>query len=211
MNGIYFDNIHSYHDLNLVLSKAEIPPAAVKTQYVDIPGGDGSVDLTEALGRIFYKDRECTFTFTAIPPDDFEEKKKEVSNLLNGKRCKIILDKDPDYYWEGRCALDKYSSDKNVHQIVVTATVAPYKLKVNQTTVIIPAGEAVSRVLKNGRKPVVPIITNTAEATIVFNNNTVTIDPGVHKLLEITLTEENNQVIVTSSEAVKFSYQEGDL
>ena len=135
MKGIWFDGVHSYTDLNLVLSEVNIPPAIPKMTFIDIPGGDGSVDLTEALGEVKYKDREGSFTFTVFPSDDFEVKKRQVSNLLNGKRCKITVDKDPDYYWIGRCAVDEYASDKNLHQIIVTATVAPYKWKHGETVV----------------------------------------------------------------------------
>lgn len=211
MKGIWFDQVHSYEDLNLVLSEVKIPPATAKTNFVDIPGGDGSVDLTEALGEVRYKDRACKFTFTVFPSDDFEEKKQEISNLLNGKRCKITVDKDPDYYWNGRCSVDEYSSNKNLHKIVVGATVAPYKLKTNQTTVIIPAGEKVTKTLQNGRKTVVPTITCTAETVIIFGDSTFRFSAGTHKDLGIELVEGKNPVTVTSDKDVTFTYQEGDL
>lgn len=211
MNGISFDDVHSFEDLHLVLSKVSIPPATVKTNFVDIPGGNGSVDLTEALGEVKFYDRECSFTFTVFPYDDFEQKKTEVSNLLNGQRKKICLDKDPGYYWDGRCSIDEYASDKNLHRIVVGATVAPYKLKPDVTKVIVPSGEAVVRTLMNSRKTVVPTITNTASAVIVFGGKTYEISAGVHKILNIELTAGENQVIVTSTGNVEFVYQEGDL
>lgn len=211
MKGIYFDDIHSYRDLNLVLSEVNIPPATVKTKYIDIPGGDGSVDLTEALGEVKYKDRDCSFTFTVFPYENFEKKKKQISNLLNGKRCKITLDKDPEYYWVGRCTINEYVSDKNLHRIVVGVTVAPYKLKRTQTIVTVPAGTSVAYTLENGRKSVVPTITTTAEATVIFEGNTYNLGVGTHTILNIELKQGKHQVTVTSSSPVEFTYQEGDL
>lgn len=211
MKGMWFDKIHSYEDLNLVLSGIKIPPATVKTTFVNIPGGDGSVDLTEALGEVKFKDRECSFTFTVFPYEDFEEKKTYISNLLNGKRCKIILDKDPEYYWDGRCSIKDYSSNKNLHKLVVNATVAPYKLKTRETTVMVPAGESVARTLKNSRKSVVPTITTTESATVVFNDGAYVLGVGIHRIPDIELKYGNNQVTVTSNSPVKFTYQEGDL
>ena len=211
MNGISFGNVHSYYDLNLVLSEVKIPPATVKTKFVDIPGGDGSVDLTEALGEVKYKDRACKFTFTVFPFDDFETKKREVSNLLSGKRYKITVDKDPEYYWLGRCSVDEYASDKNLHQIVVGATVAPYKLRQTVTSVNVPPGTNVTRTLQNGRKTVIPTITCTAKTTVIFNGNTFTFNAGTHKHLDIALVEGANGVTVTSTGTVTFNYQEGDL
>ncbi len=211
MKGILFGNIHSYDNLNLVLSSVSIPPAKPKTTFIDVPGGDGSVDLTEALGEVKFSDRECKFVFTVFPTDDFEEKKTEVSNLLNGRRCKIILNKDPDYYWEGRCYVDDYAQDRNLLKITVGATVAPYKHKVNQSKVTVPAGQNVVKTLLNGRKTVVPVITNTASAKILFNSQTFNIEPGTHKILNIELVEGANKVTVTSTAPVVFEYQEGDL
>lgn len=211
MNGIWFDNTHSFTDLNLVLSSVIIPPATPKTTYVDIPGSDGSVDLTEALGEVKYKDRECSFTFTIFPYEDFEEKKMQISNLLNGKRFKITVDKDPDYYWVGRCSVKEYASDRNLHKIVVGATVAPYKLRTNKTTVTVQSGNSVTANLVNGRKLVVPTITASQLATIIFEGNTYEIGSGTTKILDIVLKEGSNQVTVTSNTAVTFTYQEGDL
>lgn len=211
MKGIKFDEIHSFEQLNLVLSDVSIPPATPKTNYIDIPGGDGSVDMTEALGEVKYKDRKCTFTFAVFPYEDFEEKKTFISNLLNGKRFKISLDKDSGYYWEGRCMVNNYASDKNLHRIVVGATVAPYKLKKSETVVTVKAGEAVSQNLANSRKSVVPVITNTAAAKIIFKGVTYNINAGTHTILDIVLKQGENEVTVTSTAPVIFTYQEGDL
>lgn len=211
MMGVEFNGIHSYRDLNLILSEIIIPPATPKTNYVDIPGGDGSVDLTEALGEVKYKDRECSFTFTVFKSDDFEQKKREISNLLNGKKVIITVDKDPGYYWEGRCSIDEYKSDRNIHKIVVGAIVAPYKLRNVTTTVLVAAGTNVSVTLENSRKRVIPTIRNTATSTIVFNGNAYTIEAGTHKVLDIELLEGSNEIVVTSTGSTKFVYQEGDL
>lgn len=211
MNGITFDDVHSYYDLNLVLSEVSIPPATAKTNFVDIPGGDGSVDLTEALGEVKYKDRTCKFTFTVFPTDNFEDKKREVANLLNGRRCKIVVDKDPDYYWTGRCSINEYASDRNVHKIVVGAVVAPYKLKHDQTNVVVNSGENVTVTLQNRRKLAIPTITCTTESTVIFNGNTITFNAGTQKNLNITLVEGDNEITVTTTGTVTFTYQEGDL
>lgn len=140
MKGITFGEIHSYRDLNLILSKVEIAPAKPKTNYIDIPGGDGSVDLTEAHGEVKYYDRECKFTFSMNPSGDLSEaaweaKKTEVSNALNGNKFKITLDKDAEFYYLGRCEVNEYLSNKRLRQIVVAATVEPYKYKQEETEV----------------------------------------------------------------------------
>ena len=214
-NGITFGDVHSYDDLSLILSGKDIPPAAPKTTYIDIPGADGSLDLTEAHGDVKYKDRECKFTFTMLPSDktDWEEKKTEISNLLNGKRCKITLDVDADYYYQGRCTVDDYLQDKNLKQFVVSAKVHPYKFKQDVTVVPVTLAETPKTVhLSNGRRAVSPSIECTHDNTIiVFGGATFNLNAGTHKILDIQLKEGNNALTVSGTGTVIFRYQEGDL
>lgn len=216
--GVLFDNIHSFYDLNLILSAVDIPPASPKTTYIDIPGGDGSIDLTEAHGEVKYSDRVMKVILTMNPAGDlseaaWEEKKTEVSKYLNGRACKITLEKDPDFYWVGRCAVDSYASNKRKRQIVIFATVRPYKLRQSETIVaytLTQAGETV--VLRNGRKSVCPVITCTNDNTVVvFDGNTYKFGAGSHKNLNIRFKEGNNHLTISGTGKVTFTYQEAEL
>lgn len=216
--GVLFNEIHSYRDLNLILSRVEVAPAAPKTNYVDIPGADGSIDLSEALGEVKFYDRTIKLTFTMNPGGDLSEaaweaKKTQVSNRINGLACKIILDKDPGYYWQGRATVDEYQSTKRLRQFVVSAVVRPYKLKKEVTvvsTAISSTGKAVT--LKNSRRPVSPTVSCTNDNTkVIFGGNTFTFGKGDHKDLGIRLKEGDNQVTVSGSGTVTFTYQEADL
>ena len=213
--GISFDAVHSYNDLNLILSDSDIPPANPKTTYVDIPGGDGSLDLTEAHGEVKYNDRDCKFTFTVSPAASvtWEEKKTEVSNTLNGKNCKITLDKDGGYYYLGRCTVDDYLSDKKINQIVVSAKVKPYKFKQTETSVSFSLSQTQKTVtVTNGRKVVSPTIVCTNDnTTVIFGSITKTLSAGTHKVLDIRFTEGTNTLTVSGSGTITFKFQEGDL
>lgn len=213
--GISFGSTHSYFDLNLILSAVDIPPAQPKTTFIDVPGADGSVDLTEAHGEVKYSDRECSFTFTMLPTDSstWEEKKTEVSNLLNGRVFNITLDKDDEYYYSGRCQVKGYEVDKKIRQIVVSAKVKPYKFKQNVTVMKVAlASTPKSVILMNGRKRVSPSIQCTNDDTvIVFGDATFNLSAGTHKVLDIQLVEGNNTLTVSGTGSVTFTYQEGDL
>ena len=213
--GISFGEVHSFFDLNLILSAVDIPPARPKTTFIEVPGADGSVDLTEAHGEVKYSDRECSFTFTMLPTDSstWEEKKTEVSNLLNGRTFKITLDKDDEYYYSGRCEVKQYNVDKKIRQIVVNAKVKPFKFKQDVTVVKVAlTGTPKTVILMNGRKAVSPTIDCTNNDTVVvFGGATFNLSAGKHKVLDIQLKEGNNSLTVSGTGSVTFTYQEGDL
>ena len=213
--GITFDDTHTYYDLDLILSKVKIPPAKPKTTYIDVPGGDGSVDLTEAHGGIRYSDRDCTFTFSVNPssPSSWEEKKTEVSNLLNGRVFQITLDNDEEFYYQGRCTVDEYMSDLNLKQIVVAARVKPYKYRhvITKTTATLSGTPTTLNIL-NGRKTVSPDIECSNDNTVIeFGDARYTLNAGKHKILDIQFVEGNNKVTVSGSGTVSFRYQEAEL
>ena len=68
MYSVWFDGIKSWEDLYLVpVSRPVVSPPAIKTNYVDIPGSSGSLDLTEVLtGKPLYSDRNGSFDFIVL-------------------------------------------------------------------------------------------------------------------------------------------------
>ncbi len=214
IKGVNFGDTHSYRDLNLILAPFTPTPAEPKTVYVEKQGGDGSLDFTEAHGEVKYKDREFEFTFSVMPSDakTFDAKVTQVSNALNGLKCFITLDRDPDYYWIGRLSVNKYLQDKNLKQITVKAVVSPYKMKQDATAVEYSLSNTEQTVtLKNGRKSVIPVITCTNTAKVKFAGSEVTLGAGTHKVLDIRFTEGYNEVIISGNGKITFTYHEGEL
>lgn len=217
--GVLFDDIHSYRDLNLVLAPFVLPPAKLKTNYIDVPGRDGSIDATEATGKATYSDREFSFTFTVFPKDDltFEERQTVVSNALNGKRCKITIEKDPEYYLEGRCTVNEHSANKRLRQIVVGVRTAPYKLKQHKTVFSfdLDNNDTKTIILPNSKKWVVPTIETSNTVSVSFNDYNKEYPSGSWKDLNICLVNGDNVLTIkrmnNSSTTIKFTYQEGDL
>lgn len=216
--GISFGGLHSFRDFNLILSGVKIPPASPRENYVDIPGANGSVDLTEAFGEVKYQDRTgVTFTFYMNPAGDLSEnaweaKKTEISNRLNGLRCNIVLDADPDYFWSGRCKVNELSFNKKLRKIVVGARLAPYKAKINETRVTVSLTKSTQEVtLTNARKKVCPTIICTGGATLTVAGAEYVLSEGTHKLLDFQLSEGETTVSVSGTGTMTFVYQECDL
>ena len=214
--GTNFGGVHSHYDLNLIQQKVEVDPAEPKLNMIEIPGADGAVDMTERpAGRVTYKTRKITWTFALYPGENWDAKHRQVSNALNGKRCNITLDSDPEYYYQGRVSVNKHNVDGQLRQIVVVAICQPYKLRQLPTKATLALTTAYKTVrLLNDRKAIIPTITLTAAGTLRWKGGTIALNAGTHKVLDIELTEGENllEAMVTSGTGtLTVEYQEGSL
>lgn len=131
MQGVTFDKKHSYWDWNLMLKEAPVvSPPKPKTKLIDIPGIDGSLDLSEALtGKIHYEMRNITCTFFLMcDRERWPSLYTEILNHLHGKKVEIVLDNDPEYIYTGRAEISSWTPGQHVAEVVIKAKVAPYKV-----------------------------------------------------------------------------------
>lgn len=218
--GTDFGGVHSYYDLNLIQQLVDEQPAEPKLNLIDIPGADGSVDMSELPGgRLVYKDRTLTWTYALYPGENWDAKHRQVSNALNGKRCRITLDSNPDYYYDGRVVVKKYNKDKLLRQITVEAICRPWMLKQQPTVVTVDLTQAGSDflrvILPNEKMLAVPTIEVTQPTTVRWAGALLTVTPGtVYKNLFIELQPGPNLMEAKTDSGtglITVTYQEGSL
>jgi phage-related protein len=214
MIGITFGELHSYEDLNLILSEKEIGAPSVKKKLVEIEGADGSIDYTDFFGGPKYGDVTHKFTFsTLVPRSDFLSHYSMVKNALHGKKLRIALDGDPSFYYVGRCFVSSFKDEKGIGKIEVECECEPYKYKTAKTVVTRAVDGAESVTLTNSRKRAVPEITITTEASLnlVYGYNVWDLGSGSYTLPELELAEGTNTVTVTGTGSIRFEWQEATL
>lgn len=97
MDGVTFGTKHSYRDWGLLLkSRPVISPPSPKTVYVDIPGSDGMIDLTESLtGDVKFDNRTIKCEFVVLDARNrWSALYSDVMNYLHGQYLQIILDEE---------------------------------------------------------------------------------------------------------------------
>lgn len=230
MNGVLFGTKHSYKDFGLILSKTDITIPVPKTKTVDVPGADGVIDLTETLiDDVKYQNRKLTFTFTVIDPMfRFPIVLSDVSNYLHGQRMRIYRDVDPNYYYEGRCTVNKFETKKRLATIVVDCDVDPYKYDKYTTSEpwqwdpfsfidgIIYNGDVVvdgelTVTLVNRRKVVSPTFTCSEAMTAEFNGQSYDLKKGTTTLYDIRLLPGENEITFKGNGTVQIDYKVGSL
>ena len=132
MDGVTFGTKHSYRDWGLLLkSRPVISPPSPKTVYVDIPGSDGIIDLTESLtGDVKFDNRTIKCEFVVLDARNrWSDIYSEIMDYLHGQRMKVRLDEDMAYYYEGRLQVNEWKSDKVTSTITIEGDVEPYKME----------------------------------------------------------------------------------
>lgn len=143
MNGI-----NTWDDWHLIpSSRPLITPPSFKSNYIDVPGANGSIDASTTIltyprynqdGSIAastvsesyptYNNRTGSIEFYVM--NDYGEwynRFSEAMDYLHGQKVKIILEDEPDYYYQGRMTVNQWRSEKDWSKIVLDYNVAPFK------------------------------------------------------------------------------------
>lgn len=100
-HSVVFGNKDSWKDWHLIPSSRPVfATPEVKTNFIDIPGADGGIDLSEALsGYPVYKNRNGSFKFLVDPNHmSWNVKLAEITEYLHGKTLRAILSDEPSYF-----------------------------------------------------------------------------------------------------------------
>lgn len=129
-HSITIGDKNTWDDWHLVpTSRPVVNPPKARTKYIEVPGADGFIDLSDMLtGQILYDNREGSWEFIVQPGQMLWSKVySEIMQYIHGNFLKIILEDDPDFYYEGRLFVNQWLSDKNESKITIGYNLAPYK------------------------------------------------------------------------------------
>lgn len=232
-HSITFGTKNTWDDWHLIpTSRPLFNPPSVKTNLIEIPGGDGALDLTTALaGRPLYKNRTGSLEFYVDNNFlDWTVLYSEIMVYLHGQKMRAVLEDDPSYYYEGRFAINAWKSNKERSSLVIDYDVNPYKKDIlgtdeewiwdtfNFETGIIryykdlPVSGSLSVTVIVDMMPVLPTITTSAAGmTVSFSGETYNLSKGVNHIPEIVLPQGSNVLTFTGSGTITIGQTGGRL
>lgn len=127
----YFDGVKCT-DYGLTLLHVVKGFPEPKTNIVDIPYANGSLDLTDYFGAVKFEDREIELTFECLETDRslWEEIENTLFEELHGQRMHLQLQDDMEHYWDGRCSVGAMEDHGSTFGITMSFLCAPYKIEV---------------------------------------------------------------------------------
>ena len=214
--GIKFDDI-SDESLGLKLISVNMgspEPALIKTE---VPGSNGVLDQSEAIaGFVTYLEREfeLIYTLMANGEEEYASKISKIKNALHGKKRKIILSSDPNFYYDSRCIVEEAPESSVFAEITVNGTAYPYKYKTSDTVITHNVINDAGIVCNNLSMPIVPTmeVSNvTTPLNIAFKDKMVTFSEGGIYTPDFVFMEGENELQITGNGTIKITYREGSL
>lgn len=221
--------INTWDDWHLIpTSRPVFNPPSVKEVYIDIPGSNGRLDMTESLaGYPLYDNRTGSFEF--IVANGYRPLwiggYQKFANWLHGKDLRCVLDDDPSYFYEGRFVMKEWKSnnDGTWSNVTFDYNVYPYKKSIlmstedwlwdpfnfetdiiQKTSDIVVNSSSILRIM-NHAEPVVPTFhfnsPNSTEKFTVKMGSTIisNIPVGSFRDPRLELLEGENEVVVSAT------------
>jgi len=132
--GTWFTDYNTWDTYHLVpSSRPVVNPPDAKTNYVDMPGIDGPLDMSTALtGTMLYKNREGSWEFVvANDYQSWDAIYHNLKNQLHGKFFEVRLLDEPSYYYKGRLFVNEWKSEQNWSKVTLDYNLQPYKFELN--------------------------------------------------------------------------------
>lgn len=227
-HSITFGEKNTWDDWHLIpKSRPEVNPPAVKTNYIEIPGGDGVLDLTTALaGRPLFKNRTGTFDFyTDASFKNWTVLYSEILAYLQGRKLRMVLEDDPTYYYEGRFTVNNPTADPNYTMLSITYDVGPYKKDIANTLSewlwddfnfeagviryykdLQISGSTLVRVVGAMMPTTILIYASNASMTVTFQGVTYNLVRGTNAIADIVIVDGENHLTFTGTGIVSIEY-----
>lgn len=210
------DKFNTWYDWRLIVTAKDIPSAEPKTNYVELDGMNGTLDLSEALtGEIAYRDRVITATFFTDngTREDRERLLRNITSTIHGKKIKIVEPDDLTHYFIGRATITGKVNNLAYAEIMISFVCEPWRYAIEDTTRYVEANPILTDVIlnNNGVKTVSPIITVTGNVDIHYNGVKTSLTDGSYKISDIKLRQGVNIIGVSGNGSATFTYKEADL
>lgn len=217
MRTFIINNKSTYHDFNLYLTGKSITPPEPKTNYIELDGANGSLDLSESLtGEIAYKDRTLTASFFR---DEGTRQEREIflrdlTRMLHGQKVKIIEPDDLEHYYLGRAKITNSSNTMSHLEFSIEAQCEPWRYAIEETNRIVEVDgqDLVGVVINNkGLRTVSPNINIVGNVNIIVGGVVNSLSTGDYKISTLKLKHGYNIVNVSGSGTITFKYREADI
>ena len=214
LNGHMPDEYYCFH------IHTEIAPPEPRREMLEIPLRDGAINTSALLSNtVHYSTREITLGLES--PALREEWPRIQSALMrdfHGQAVQLVLDDDPDYFWEGWAAVDQMEDKGGSAGWTIHITAQPFKKTRTERVLRVDFDNEAPHTYVieiNGLRGY-PTFNSGGNITVEYNGVTYPVPDGdgYEEIYGLTLTHGANELIFTTTAmlaTVNIRLREGTL
>lgn len=171
--------------LGLVVTSYDDGQPTPYTNFIDVPGRDGSLDLSDAVvGWPTYKDRTIKVTLALADAADWRGLSSVASalrSMVHGRRVTLAVSWDPAHTYSGRASVSDVTLHDMQEEMELTVVAGPYR-DGGLTVMRISAAGGVTLRLPTGDAHVQPTIEVARKTVLCAGSQEWTLQPGSWRL-----------------------------
>lgn len=190
------------------LVHASSPRPAVKAEYLSIPGMDGAIDLTEALGGVKYEQRTVTVWLIANPATTAAQI-DAIINQYAGRRVRLT-NLTEEFQYRGRIEVVSDTHTAVQRKITLSMVADPFIYALTGEEFTLTPSDAESKKLF---KDDLTKMSGTLTAVDDTSNRTVTFTPtaeGGSAVFKIAVTPNTNYSFSITAKGIKYKMKSAD-
>ena len=188
--------------LGLVVTSYDDGQPTPYTNFVEIPGRDGSLDLSEAVtGWPTYKDRTIKIVLALADASDWRGLSSVASalrSMVHGRRVTLAVSWDPAHTYSGRASVSDVTLHDMQEEIELTVVAGPYR-DGGLTVMRISAAGGVTLRLPTGDAHVQPTVEVARKTVLCAGDHQWTLEPGNWRLDDFWLGPDMDVVSIDTT------------
>ena len=210
LNGHLPDDYGCFH------IHTEIAPPEPRQEMLEIPLRDGALNTSALLSDVVhYSTREITLGLeTAALRSEWPLIQSALMRDFHGQAVQLVLDNDPDWYWEGYAAVEQMEDLRGSAGWTIRITAQPFKRAKTE--------RHIDLIELTGVQSTVTIHIDTARAYPTFTTSTTgilleykgvtyTLPSGASTVYGLFFIQGDNVIKLTGPGDVEIKYREGTL
>lgn len=194
----------------------EVAPPEPRIEMLEIPLRDGAINTSALLSdTVHYATREIVLGLESVAVRaEWPLIEAALMRDFHGQAVQLVLDNDPDWYWEGYAAVEQMVDNRGSAGWTIRITAQPFKRK--RVEKYMPS------ITLTGVKSTTTIHIDTARAypafttfstgiVLEYKGVTYTLPTGKSTVYGLFFTQGDNEIGLTGPGTVAISYREGML
>ena len=207
----YTTNYDFISDFECYPKNFNLGVAEPKYNFVQVPYRNGSLDMTEALGTVKYKDRNITVPMRIVASDPLSQY-SYISTLFSGKQVKLKLidtnnPDNSDFWYYGRVTISGLGTSKTAWDFDLVMTAKPYRIR----QMSVQRSTSGTFTISNSGIDTLPTVTANTAISGTWNGKAFSAASGTHILSNFPLVHGDNTIYISNSTSVTIAYDEKRL